>query len=602
MQRLKNYLLVRRIALGGMGEVWLARQEGPAGFSRPVVIKRVLPSFSADRQFVEMFLNEARLAGRLTHPNVVQLIELGQDESDWFMALEYVHGHTLRALLRSANERKLSLDWGAVAAVASSALVGLHYAHTLKNEQGRPLQLVHRDISPDNLMLSYDGVVKVLDFGIARVVDAISTTRPGSIRGKLAYLSPEHVRGLPLDGRADVFAMGAVLYELLTGRRAFHGQSDAEKMLQVLESDPPPAHTINPAVPRALSAIVERALKKERDERFASAADMHVAIDETLASLGYLSTPTRLAEWLRSLVGEPPPIDTEVSGTATHERPGVATERDDAAPPSFKSRTPWVVLATLAVVGLGAAGLALRNDASSAPASPPQQPAAQQEPPELPPPDVVRAPSTGQSCEDLQSVGSPPAPSAPRHDGAARRAQLVASARGSSARVVAERRGTGDVTRRHETQAIHFSGGAKAERRWSRAISMAAKTLVAGSTSGRSADTGAAETRSNSRCLEAVQMATRHRLSRLHPRKLGRSRCALHIQRALESRHGRSHRRPRLGSAGGLPSCRAPPEVRAQGRAREHEAAVAPSLVRARRQVDGVRLRCRRGRIHHRHH
>ena len=352
--RLKNYLLVRHLAMGGMGEVWLARQDGPAGFSRPVVIKRILPAFSADEHFVELFLAEARLAARLTHPNIVQVIELSKDGGEWFMAMEYVHGRTLRALHRAAREQGKRLDPVMVAAIASQALVGLQYAHQLTDEQGQPLGLVHRDASPDNLMVSFDGTVKVLDFGIAKVTSAVSTTQPGQVRGKLSYLSPEQVRGETLDGRSDVFSIGVVLYELFTGQRPFTGDSDAAKMMQVLEHTPPEPAALEGQVPAPLSRVVTRALQKDPAERYPSAEAMHLALDAAIAELGQRVAPSHLAAWLREVAGDPGVVDlTPTRGTATFHRQG-------SAPGPADRRVWWLALGLLAVfVASVAVGLAV---------------------------------------------------------------------------------------------------------------------------------------------------------------------------------------------------------------------------------------------------
>jgi serine/threonine-protein kinase len=333
-----NYTLIRHLAMGGMGEVWLANQSGPAGFTRPVVIKRVLRSHNADGRFIELFLNEARLAARLTHPNIVQVIELGQQADEWFMAMEYIHGKTMRALQRTAQGKKERLPVPFVAAVASQALMGLHYAHRLTDENGVRLGVVHRDVSPDNLMVSFDGVVKVLDFGIAKASTAVSSTVAGAVRGKASYVSPEHIRGEPLDGRADVFSLGVVMYELLTGSRPFVGDSDAEKMMQVLTVDPKPLDRIDPSIPKEVSQIVLKAVAKKREDRFATAEAMHLAIEQFLADADERTGPVQLASALRLIAGEPDRLELSpppVMHTRTFDR---GDERSlDALSPSLSS-------------------------------------------------------------------------------------------------------------------------------------------------------------------------------------------------------------------------------------------------------------------------
>lgn len=331
-QRLKNYTLVEHLAVGGMGDVWLARQDGPAGFSRPVVIKRILPSLSSDPQFIALFLNEARLAARLTHPNVVQLIELAEEAGQWFMAMEYVQGQTLRGLQRIAQAKGERLSPMCVAAVASQSLLGLHSAHQLKDETGTLLRLVHRDVSPDNLMVSFEGIAKVLDFGIAKAAASAGSTSPDVLRGKLAYVSPELVLNTPVDGRSDVFSMGVVMYELLTGRRPFVGDSDAARLLQVVQVTPPPVGGLNPEVHPALAEVVERAMAKEPEMRWASAEAMHLALDEAMAVASERVTASRLGAWVKQLAGDPIAPLANPKRTATFARPMAEGEVTDPTP------------------------------------------------------------------------------------------------------------------------------------------------------------------------------------------------------------------------------------------------------------------------------
>src|SRR5438552_5671450 len=214
-----KYKLLRLIASGGMAEVYLARQAGAAGFEKLVCLKRILPHLARDRQFVEMFLNEARLAARLDHPNIVSIYDLGEANGNYFIAMEFIDGPSLRAVHKLSAERNELLPIPEICKIISMAAGGLQYAHDLADDKGEPLHLVHRDISPDNLLVHRNGSAKVVDFGIAKAANSSSQTRTGTLKGKVAYMPPEQLRGEQLDRRTDVFALGVVLYELLTGKR-----------------------------------------------------------------------------------------------------------------------------------------------------------------------------------------------------------------------------------------------------------------------------------------------------------------------------------------------------------------------------------------------
>ena len=244
-----KYKLVRLIASGGMAEVYLARQAGAAGFEKLVCLKRILPHLARDRQFVEMFLNEARLAARLDHPNIVSIHDLGEANGNYFIAMEFIDGPSLRAVAKRAQERGERLPIAEVVKIVSMAAGGLHYAHDLAGPDGKPLGLVHRDISPDNVLVHRNGMAKVVDFGIAKAANSSGMTRTGTLKGKVAYMPPEQLRGDALDRRADVFALGVVLYEMLGGKRPWEGDSEVSLIGRIMTEDPQPLSVLRPEAP-----------------------------------------------------------------------------------------------------------------------------------------------------------------------------------------------------------------------------------------------------------------------------------------------------------------------------------------------------------------
>ncbi|MBP7126303.1 serine/threonine protein kinase [Myxococcota bacterium] len=297
-ERLGRYRLVRRLATGGMAEVFLAVAEGPEGFRKVVVVKRVLPHFSEDPRFAEMFLDEARLAARLEHPNIVQIFDLGEADGRYFIAMEFLRGLPVSQVLRRLRARGREFPHPLAAWLLARAAQALHYAHRLQGPDGRPLGIVHRDISPDNLFLTREGVVKVLDFGIAKAATHRHETAAGTVKGKFAYMSPEQVRGQPLDARSDVFSLGVVLYELTTSARPFGGASDLMTVSSILNDPPPRPAEVFPGYDPLLEAVCLRCLEKDRDRRFGSAGELA----EALAPLaGGTATEAALAALVEDL-------------------------------------------------------------------------------------------------------------------------------------------------------------------------------------------------------------------------------------------------------------------------------------------------------------
>jgi len=303
-KRLGKYQLLARIAKGGMAEIYLARQRGMVGFARLVVIKRILPHLAEEPEFVRMFMEEARLAALINHPNVVQIHDVGQWEGSYFIAMEHINGLSLGVIARRVRDHKQPLPFGVAGEIVAQACDGLHAAHELKDETGHQLNLVHRDISPHNLMVSREGQVKLVDFGIAKAKDSSIKTRTGKIKGKYPYMSPEQCRGDPLDRRTDIFSLGTVLYELLTGKRLFQRNTELMILKAITEEPIPDLRQTNPAIPEPISQIVLHAMERQADDRHATSAAMGRALREALRSLGAQTSAEQLAAHLGQDYGD----------------------------------------------------------------------------------------------------------------------------------------------------------------------------------------------------------------------------------------------------------------------------------------------------------
>jgi len=291
-----RYELYDELASGGMATVHLGRLLGPVGFSRTVAIKRMHSQFARDPQFVAMFLDEARLAAKVRHPNVIATLDVVPTADEVFLVMEYVHGEVLSKLLRATSEERPMPPPIAVA-IMSQVLQGLHAAHEARDESGRPLGIIHRDVSPQNVMVGSDGVARILDFGVAKANSRVHETRSGEIKGKLSYMAPEQIRGggVELTRGVDIYAAGIVLWEMLTARRLFKAETEAETMFLVLTSEAPPVRSVAPAISEALEAVVSRALERDPAARFANAEEMAVALSRASGA----ATPIEVAQWLR---------------------------------------------------------------------------------------------------------------------------------------------------------------------------------------------------------------------------------------------------------------------------------------------------------------
>ena len=299
VRRLGRYQIIGRLATGGMAEVYLALSGDVPGFRTLVVVKRILPHLSSNAQFIRMFLDEARLAALLDHPNIVRIIEVGHDGEDYFLVMELVQGKPLSAVLRKAAREHRPPSPALTSYLISQAAHGLAYAHTLTDGDGRPLGVVHRDVSPQNVLISFEGAVKLIDFGVARAFGRVAHTSPGGLKGKIDYMSPEQASAEEVDHRADVFALGVVLWEAVTGRRLFRRETELATMRAIVD-DPIPHPAEIASIPPELDAIVMRALRKRKDARFASAQEMAVALEKFAFSNNGFS-PMQVAAYTKSL-------------------------------------------------------------------------------------------------------------------------------------------------------------------------------------------------------------------------------------------------------------------------------------------------------------
>ena len=294
-----KYLLLERINVGGMAEVFKAKAFGVEGFERILAIKRILPNMADDDEFINMFIDEARIAVQLSHANVVQIYELGKFENQYYIAMEYVAGKDLRQILDRYRKKKETMSVAAAAFITSRICDGLDYAHRKLDATGKPLNLIHRDVSPQNILVSFEGSVKITDFGIVKAEDRGSKTQAGVLKGKFGYMSPEQVRGWEIDNRSDIFAVGILLYEMVTGKRLFIGESDFSTLERVRNADVTPPTQHNPNIPETLERVMLKALARERDERYSHAADLADDLQQFLIEENSIFSGKRLAGLLQ---------------------------------------------------------------------------------------------------------------------------------------------------------------------------------------------------------------------------------------------------------------------------------------------------------------
>ena len=295
-----RYAIFDEIASGGMATVHIGRLVGPVGFSRTVAIKRLHPQFAKDPEFVSMFVDEARLAARIRHPNVVPTLDVVKTEDELFLVLDYVQGESLSRLMRYARRRGTTIPPRLVVPVVAGMLHGLHAAHSARGERGQPLHIVHRDVSPQNVLVGSDGVPRVFDFGIAKARGRLQTTREGQIKGKLAYMAPEQLRGEVVGVGADIYSAAVVLWEALAGRRLFEADNEAALFGQVLAGPTYPPSAFNPQIASDLDHITMIGLAPDPANRFSSARAMAAALERAVQG----ASPTEIGDWVDDVANE----------------------------------------------------------------------------------------------------------------------------------------------------------------------------------------------------------------------------------------------------------------------------------------------------------
>ncbi len=410
-QTFGKYQLVKKLATGGMAEVWLAMQTGIEGFNRHVVMKRILPHLAEDPEFVQMFLNEAKIASRFNHPNIAQIYDLGEQNGQYFIAMEYIHGEDIGRIMRRAWNTGQWVAQSVSLRMISDACQGLYYAHSRTDERGQPLRVVHRDISPQNILVSFDGSTKVVDFGIAKAADQNALTKSGAIKGKFAYMAPEQAAGKTLDARSDIFALGLVLYELLTGVRPLKRDSELATLQAALECDIEPPSAVA-EVPAELDEVVMRAIAKSPDARYRDARQMQMALEEFLVVQGTVTTSVQVSQLMETLfadrleeearLGAPSPISESSASNVAVAPDSTSGARHTAA---NQDRSPSATIDEDSVSGPSTIMPSRRYAAKDL--QPPRQPAA---PSRL---EVTRAPSDNERRKS--SVGLPASSSSTDH-------------------------------------------------------------------------------------------------------------------------------------------------------------------------------------------
>jgi serine/threonine-protein kinase len=294
-----RYILFGEIAAGGMATVHFGRLNGPVGFSRTVAIKRLHPQYAKDPEFVTMFLDEARLAGRIRHPNIVPTLDVVATEGEIFLVMEYVQGESLSRLARTLRAQGGRVPPDITVTIVAGALHGLHAAHEVKDEHGQPLHIVHRDVSPQNILIGTDGVPRVLDFGVAKAAGRLQTTREGQIKGKISYMAPEQLHGGNVTRQTDIYAAAVVLWETLTGRRLFEGDNEAMVLVKALEGRVPLTSQMIPGLSPGFDQVIARGMSRDPAQRFQSAREMAIALEKCWR----MASPSEVGEWVEHVAG-----------------------------------------------------------------------------------------------------------------------------------------------------------------------------------------------------------------------------------------------------------------------------------------------------------
>jgi eukaryotic-like serine/threonine-protein kinase len=422
-----RYVLLDRIGEGGMAEVFRAIIPGAEGFKRTLVIKRILSQLSQSERFVDMFVREARIGSLLNHPNIVQVYDFGNVDGHYFLAMEYVRGRDVLAIVRQLRSMKRTFPVPVAAFIAHEVATCLGYAHGLSGSDGRSLDIVHRDVSPSNVMCLREGGVKLLDFGIASALSEanVEHTDQGTFKGKLAYMAPERLRNETLDARADLYSLGVMLWEMLTCRRLFRGASEAETFKNVLEMAVPAPSTVRPDVPPALDAIVLKSVARDRDQRYASGHVMADELEEVMRETNFKArmVPRLLGELFGSGAHSSQvalscltPELLAAAGAASQTGAGTGSGIGSLSPSERRPWRSWRRLAVVAAGALAAAGFVVLGMRSSPPVSPPAAavpPAPTQPSTPLPvavpaPPVVVPVETAGPTPSTAELAVSPP--------------------------------------------------------------------------------------------------------------------------------------------------------------------------------------------------
>ncbi len=299
-----KYTLLERIAVGGMAEVFLAVQAGLEGFEKRLAIKRIRPHLSGEEAFLKMFLHEAKLAAQLQHPNIVQIFDLGRIGESYFIAMEYIQGRDMSRVTPKAESLGIQFPIEYAVAIASSVLEGLSYAHAKTDATNQPLNIVHRDVTPENVMIGWNGSVKILDFGIAKASSQTDQTKAGEIKGKLSYMSPEQAMGKTLDARSDLFSLGIILYEWITGYRLFTGENEMAILKNIIDGKIYPPSYFREDIPEPVERVLMRALEKDRNQRYQSAREMQLDVIDALARAEFQPSTAHLANFMQQIFAE----------------------------------------------------------------------------------------------------------------------------------------------------------------------------------------------------------------------------------------------------------------------------------------------------------
>ena len=429
-----KYDVLRPLAVGGMAELHLVRDHSPEHIGRLMVVKRLHPRLAINPEFVRMFLDEARIASTLRHPNVVEVYEIGEEAEQYYIAMEHLHGHDLRDAMVRMIGRHARLTIEQALTIARAVAAGLHYTHERTDAGGKLLGIVHRDVSPHNVILTYGGDVKIVDFGVAKASTQLSRTRTGVLKGKVAYMAPEQAKGQPLDRRSDVFCIGILLWEMTTGRWLYRRRSELETMNAVVESRPPRPSRLVSNVPRDLEKLVMKTLARARDDRWATAGELIEAIDElarrrrlalgpqAVSALMATAFADELAAWRAA----------QSSGTSLGDhlvaQVGAAVDRrddDDDLPPvaalgtvagdyAPRRRWLWPVLGAVVVAVIAAVWIAGAARGRRAPPAVPAAPRPAIAAPAAPAPSPAAAPGGGVgSAKPAPRSGAPASPAKP---------------------------------------------------------------------------------------------------------------------------------------------------------------------------------------------